>query len=332
MVYVALLLPVVYAGYRLFRTSGIFFSRAHAAMALLSLVPAVLLLMPHGGAWGVVTAMVATWCLTDRRKAIEPPLDATFQNLVQSVADELRANERTSPWLAIVIPAYHEAENIPSVLRDIQALELPYDIVPLVVDDGSTDSTTWVAKDNGAAVAQLPHNCGGGFALRIGLEIAALAGASWTLTMDADGQHQPCDIPKMLQHREDTQCDMVVGSRNLGGQEGQTLLRAVGITWLSRLVSCFTGTKVTDCSNGMRLFNQRALQYLERHEDRHHTAEALLFAHGLGLNVQEVGIQVKPRLSGESKKGRDIIYGGRFILTIVRSWWRVSAKPGQAHL
>src|SRR5690606_19905488 len=122
----------------------------------------------------------------------------------------------------------------------------------LVVDDGSRDGTDAVARAHGAAVARHVTNRGGGAALRTGYRLMVDAGAELVVTLDADGQHRPEEMERLVGPLLSGEADVAHGSRVLGEADRNQLARELGIVFFNRLVSMITRTKVTDCSNGYR--------------------------------------------------------------------------------
>jgi glycosyltransferase involved in cell wall biosynthesis len=190
-----------------------------------------------------------------------------------------------------------------------------------VVDDGSTDGTPDVAEENGALVARSLMNVGGGHALQVGFAAARRLGARWVVTLDADGQHQPAELPLLLAPLLRGEADVVVGSRHLGQSVGHERTRALGLRIFNALLSFLLGRRITDCSSGYRAFDLEKLRTLRLVQDRHHTAELLIEAARNGLRIVEVGIVISPRRSGESKKGTNWRYGVRFARTVAQAWW-----------
>ena len=100
--------------------------------------------------------------------------------------------------VAVVIPAYNEAENIGHVLESLPDEVLGVTLKAIVIDDGSSDDTLEQARRAGATAVHLPLNRGGGAAVRTGYRLALQTGACVVVTMDADGQHQPSDLPGLV--------------------------------------------------------------------------------------------------------------------------------------
>ena len=120
-------------------------------------------------------------------------------------------NNSIPPKVSVVLPAYNEEQSIGETIKEIKKLHP--DIEILVIDDGSTDSTSQEAIDAGATVMRHPHNIGNGAAIKTGLRYAS---GDWIVMMDADGQHKPADIEKLLECMDDY--DMVVGARSKGSK------------------------------------------------------------------------------------------------------------------
>src|SRR5215207_10793167 len=122
----------------------------------------------------------------------------------------------------------------------------------LVVDDGSRDGTGDVAAAHGSLVARHVTNRGGGAALRTGYRLMVESGAEVVVTLDADGQHLPSEMERLVKPVLDGEVDMAHGSRVLGNADRNHFARELGIVFFNRVVSLITRTHVTDCSNGFR--------------------------------------------------------------------------------
>lgn len=224
--------------------------------------------------------------------------------------------------VAIVIPAYNEADNIGYVLDQIpdEVCGLPTAI--LVVDDGSRDGTEEVAAAHGATVARHVVNRGGGAALRTGYRLMVDAEAAIVVTLDADGQHLPSEMPLLVQPVLDGEVDMAHGSRVLGHAEANHYARELGIVFFNRFVSFITRTHVTDCSNGYRAVRTSVLPQLVLKQEQFHTSEFMIEAIKRGVPAKEVPVTVEARLHGHSKKPAVFRYGVGFANAILRTWMR----------
>jgi hypothetical protein len=222
----------------------------------------------------------------------------------------------------VVIPAYNEAENIEFVLNRIPNTVEDLSVGTLVVVDGATDNTEEI-------VQQLSHksishiiNRGGGEAIRVGCEMAIEQGAKIIVTIDADGQHQPEEIPRLVKPILDGEADLVNGSRVMGQYESDSSLRALGVVLFNGLFSLLAMKRITDCSNAFRAIKSEEYLKLDLHQPQYYAAEFLLEAIKKGVRVTEVPITIKTRSAGESKKGHSIRYGWGFFKAIITTWLR----------
>jgi len=224
--------------------------------------------------------------------------------------------------IAVVIPAFNEEKNIGTVLDAIPSQVCGQGVSVLVVDDGSRDETYREAVGRSAYVIRNPIQRGGGAALRLGFDIARQYGARIIVTMDADGQHLAEEMERLVDPILKDESDFIIGSRILGQRERDSAVRYVGIHVFNFLIRLLTPVKVTDCSNGYRALKVDALSRLRLEQDQFHTSEFIIDAARKGIRIGEAPVTVKKRLSGSTKKGRDLTYGLWFIRAVFKSWWR----------
>jgi len=224
--------------------------------------------------------------------------------------------------IVAVIPAYNESENLRGLLGKMPSTILGKSLGVIVVDDGSTDDTSETAKASGCLVLENGVRRGGGAALRLGYDVAKYTGAKIAVTMDADGQHDPYQIEKLVEPILQDRSDFVIGSRILGNWEKDKTLRLIGLYFFNFIISLLTRTKITDCSSGFRAFKIDVLDSVILKEDQFHTSELIIDAVKNGVRISEAPITVSRRFHGESKKGRDWKYGLHFARTILKTWWR----------
>ena len=232
--------------------------------------------------------------------------------------------------LVVVIAAYNEAANIGAVLDEVpeQIADVPVSL--LVIDDGSTDNTTEVAQRHGALVCTLSANRGHGVALRLGYRIAREGGARYIATLDGDGQWDPADLPAMVTILEADRADFVIGSRELGQTENTDTFRNVGVKFFALLISQLTRCKLTDTSSGLRLMRAELTGTVTQTQPQYQTSELLIGALLQGYRVAEVPTVMRQRMSGESKKGRNLAYGLRYARVIGNTYLRERRAAGQA--
>lgn len=249
-------------------------------------------------------------------------LAAALEGLAWEEFRQAGLPERFRNKIAILVPAYNEAENVGVVLDQIPAAVCGVGTEVLVVDDGSRDGTGDVAAEHGAAVARHVTNRGGGAALRTGYRLMVESGALIVVTLDADGQHRPDEMERLVKPILDGEVDMAHGSRVLGHADRNHFARELGIVFFNRLVSFITRTHVTDCSNGYRAVRTTVLPQLVLRQEQFHTSEFMIEAIKRGIPAKEVPITVDQRLHGHSKKPAALRYGAGFANAIVRTWLR----------
>ena len=220
----------------------------------------------------------------------------------------------------VFIPAWNEEENLPAVLDGLHERLPDADI--LVVDDGSTDRTPDVAREHGAQVLSLGSNQG----LRVGIA----AGYRWALEhgyafcgrVDADGQHPPAELARLLARVRSGECDVAVGSRFVSGngyapyRYRPSAARRLGTGLLRRSVGVVLRRPFADATSGLYAVNAKALPLLARpYASGAPEVEALIRVVDAGLRLEEVPVDMAPRAGGESK-----LRGGKavkLVLTVV---------------
>jgi hypothetical protein len=249
-------------------------------------------------------------------------LSAALEGLAWEEFRQAGLPDRFRDKIAILVPAYNEAENIGHVLERMPAAVCGVATETLVVDDGSRDGTGDVAAGHGAAVARHVANRGGGAALRTGYRLMVESGARIVVTLDADGQHLPSEMERLVKPVLDGEVDVAHGSRVLGQADRNHFARELGIVFFNRLVSFITRTHVTDCSNGYRAVRTTVLPQLVLRQEQFHTSEFMIEAIKRGIPAKEVPVTVEQRLHGHSKKPAVLRYGVGFANAIVRTWLR----------
>ena len=190
--------------------------------------------------------------------------------------------------ITVLLPAYNEEQSISSTIFEIKELYPDYEI--LVINDGSTDQTGELAIKAGATVLDHPHNIGNGASIKTGLRYAK---GNWVLMMDADGQHSPADIGKLLQHKD--KYDMVVGARSKGSQA--SLHRNIANKLYNWLASYVTKFRVRDLTSGFRLVRkERARKFIYLLPNTFSYPSTITMAYlRSGLSIKYVNIQTKER-------------------------------------
>lgn len=223
--------------------------------------------------------------------------------------------------IQVLIPACDEAANLERLLPMIPDRLEDRPVGVLVVSDGSRDSTLKVARDHGAMAVENPVNLGQGASLALGFEICRRGSADIVVTLDADGQHDPREIPRLLTPLLEEDVDFTVGSRVLGEDHRRSTIRRLGTRLFNVVLSGLVGRRITDCSSGFRAFRTDVLEALQYHEPRYLEPEMLMKALSRGFDCREVPVTVSARWEGGTKKPGDFRYGWGFFGVILRHWW-----------
>lgn len=218
----------------------------------------------------------------------------------------------------VVMPAWNEAETVGNTVREVLSLNEPYDV--LVVNDGSTDNTAAVASEAGATVLQLPFNLGVGGAMRAGFKYAVRMGYDTVIQVDADGQHDPADIRRVLEGLNNA--DIAIGARfaERGGYRVSGP-RKWAMQFLAGVISRLAGTRLTDVTSGFRAGNTKALaQYLDHYPAEYlgDTIDSLVVAIRSGCRVTQVPVEMRVRQGGTPSHNplKASIYLGRSVFAL----------------
>jgi glycosyltransferase involved in cell wall biosynthesis len=224
--------------------------------------------------------------------------------------------------LFAVIPAHNEGRIVGAVVRDVKA-RLPAACI-VVVNDGSSDNTGNEAGAAGAHVLNLPFNCGYGVALQTGLLYASRHDADYVVTLDADGQHEPADLPKLLSMLQSDEADISLGSRYLPASKSYSvpILRRSASWLLSQVLSRLIGQKICDTTTGFQGLNKRALQmYLSMDDfpDRTPDADLLFYAHARCCRLVEVPVTMLEDTTGDSMHGifKSMFYIPKMLVSLL---------------
>lgn len=231
-----------------------------------------------------------------------------------------RLSERRE--ILIVVPAYDEEGGIRGVLRRIPEEVLGYEVKTVVVDDGSTDATAAVTREEGVPIVTHVVNRGQGDALRTGFAIAIREAADIVINLDADGQYKPEEIDRLVKPIIEDEADFVLGSRFMGFYEEAGSVRHIGVVFFSRMISLLTGVKVSDCTNGFRAIRVSELHKLNLREDRFNANEIILEALKNKLRFAQVPVSMMSRAAGETKKPPRLRYPFGVFRVIISTWLR----------
>ena len=219
----------------------------------------------------------------------------------------------------VFIPAWNEEANLPAVLDELRETLPEADL--LVVDDGSTDATADVARAGGAEVVSFGENRGLREGIAAGYRYAHEHGYWFAGRVDADGQHPPEELARLLARVREGECDVAVGSRFASGdgyppfRYMPSAARRFGTAILRRALRPVLGRSFLDATSGMYAASAKAMPILaEPYVSGAPEVEALLRLRRTGLEVHEVPVHMRERAGGESKlRGRKSV---QLVLTV----------------
>jgi glycosyltransferase involved in cell wall biosynthesis len=193
--------------------------------------------------------------------------------------------------ILVCMPAYNEAKSIADIIRRAKT----YAAEVIVCDDGSYDTTYEVAKAAGATVIRHPTNKGYGAAIRTLFQAAREKNADIMVTLDSDGQHDPNQIPDILEPILNDTFDIVVGSRFLTDKDKKKvpMYRSIGIKTITRLTQLASYSYLSDAQSGFRAYNKNALSKIYIFEDGMSVLTEILFrAKEKNLLIKEIPITI----------------------------------------
>lgn len=236
--------------------------------------------------------------------------------------------------ILIIIPAYNEEKNIGKVLEQIQATDIANNMDVLVMNDASRDNTRQVVLDHGCKVVTHIFNLGYGSGLQVGYKYAAAHGYKYVIQMDADGQHDVCNIKTIYEAittpDENGKCpDIVLGSRFTKGQEKYptSLVKKIAYVLFRCLIFLGTGAKITDPTTGLQGLNRKAFSFYAGYnhfDDKYPDANMIMQMVLLGFKVKEIPAVMHIRTEGVSMHSglKPIVYMFRMMFSIVAVWVR----------
>jgi glycosyltransferase involved in cell wall biosynthesis len=202
--------------------------------------------------------------------------------------------------ILVIVPAFNEGQTLRSVLSGIRSSFPHADI--LTVNDGSTDSTSHIIKQEGVLLLEHPYNMGIGATMQTGFLYALRNGYNIVIQVDGDGQHPPEFLSSLIKPLMAGQSNLVIGSRYLmDGGFKSTPLRKLGIRFFTFLVWMFTGKRATDPTSGFRAMDRKTLElFSKEYPPDYPEVEALISAYKKGLLFQEVPVTMRQRQGGAS--------------------------------
>lgn len=219
----------------------------------------------------------------------------------------------------LIIPAYNEAENIETLIKNLQTNYPQYDYI--VINDCSTDETKNILKFNGANYLDLPVNLGIGGGVQTGYRYALEHNYDIAIQIDGDGQHDAAYIKDLVAPIENGQADITIGSRFITREGFQSsVMRRFGIGFLSNLIYLLCGVQVKDVTSGMRAVNRKMMEeYARNYAQDYPEPEAILAAGMMNARITEVPVHMHERQGGTSSinKVRAIYYMVKVSIALV---------------
>jgi glycosyltransferase involved in cell wall biosynthesis len=230
-----------------------------------------------------------------------------------------------------IVPALNEEDTVPRVIDELRAFDPGLDVV--VIDDGSVDRTAEVAAARGARVLRLPFNLGIGGAVQTGFRFAFENGYDVAIRVDGDGQHDPAELPRLLEPVLRGEADIAVGSRFASEDADgyrSSRSRRIGIRILAAVVSRIVGQRVTDTTSGFQVLNRNGIALFARdypHDYPEVEATIMVFRHRLRL--VEVPVAMRERGGGRSSitAPRSMYYMVKVLLAIFVGLFRRTVVP-----
>jgi glycosyltransferase involved in cell wall biosynthesis len=210
-----------------------------------------------------------------------------------------------------IIPAFNEADHVGKVIAETRAQGLDV----LVIDDGSTDDTAAVAQAAGATVVRNTRNMGLGPTIRRGYQEALKTDADVIVQLDADGQYDPAEIPKLIQPIESGAADMVLGSRLENLQYKMPFMKRLGNRAFSFVLRRLAHEDVQDGQTGFRAMRRQVLEKCLPINEFSYTQEMIIRAAKEGFVIQSVPVHFYKRYDDESR-----LFGNPFSFAY-KAWW-----------
>lgn len=220
----------------------------------------------------------------------------------------------------VAIPAFNEEECIEKTIVELESVPDEFDFI--VINDGSHDATLDICRKLRCNVIDLPINCG----LTVGFQTAARYavdhGYDYMIQFDADGQHRPEYIVKLIEKAMVDKADIVIGSRFLTVRKDKSL-RMLGSRLITVLIKMLTGTRVSDPTSGFRLFSRSILEKFYYDNTLNPEPETIALFLKQGYSVSEVQVEMRERQGGESYLNpvRSVQYMARVFATLLIVQW-----------
>lgn len=245
------------------------------------------------------------------------------------------STKRASKPVLIIIPAYNEEQSLGAVLDGLKAPEIAAIADVLVMDDASSDHTDDVARAHGAKCITHVFNLGYGSGLQVGYKYAIREGYQYVIQMDADGQHDVCNVlhiwEKLTQGPAEERPDIVLGSRYMEGSEkyDSGALKRLAYSWFRFLIRRMTGKTIVDPTTGLQGLSRSTLRFYSRYkhfDDKYPDANMLVQMLLLGYRVEQIPAVMHYRTQGTSMHSgvwKPMMYMLRVTLSQIAIWVRI---------
>ena len=240
----------------------------------------------------------------------------------------------TKKELLIIIPAYNEEKTIVNLLQQLEQPEIASIADILVMNDASSDFTNWVVKKRNHAVVTHVFNLGYGSGLQLGYKYAVRKKYRYVIQMDADGQHDVCNIHILYKALKTPDADgnfpdIVLGSRFMDGSTEfpVSTVKKIAIVWFRTLLKLGTGRDITDPTTGLQGLSWRTFLFYSRYnhfDDKYPDANMLMQMLVLGFHIREIPAVMHLRTTGVSMHSglKPFLYMFRMTFSISSAWLR----------
>lgn len=226
------------------------------------------------------------------------------------------------PRVLVIIPAHNEAESLPETLAEVRAKAPGVDL--LVVDDGSRDGTSEVARAAGVRVLRHAVNLGVGGALQSGFRWAVARGYDIGVQLDADGQHDPAFLAALVAPVAEGACDLSIGSRYVARSGYRApLVRRLGMMLFAGIVRLALGQRIADTTSGFRAYSLPVMRVCQHDFPTDFPDAPLLIAMARrGFRMMEVPVEMRERVAGQSfyTLGKSLYYPYKNLLASLMAW------------
>lgn len=237
--------------------------------------------------------------------------------------------------LLIIMPAYNEEKNIEAVLCELEKPEIASIADILVMNDASSDSTNWVVKAHGHTLVTHVFNLGYGSALQLGYKYAIRRKYKYVIQMDADGQHDVCNIPQIYERLRQRDADgrypdIVLGSRFMEESSDfpVSMTKKLAYALFRKMIKMTTGRQIYDPTTGLQGLSRKAFLYYSKYkhfDDKYPDANMIIQMLLLGFKVEEIPAVMHNRQTGVSMHSglKPVIYMFRMVFSIIGVVFRV---------